>query len=167
MDKKILTKKGFTLVEMLVYVALMTSISLIVVQSVVVVLKSNRTSFAEANLRNAGYSAMEAMIGEIRLSETIDQASDGILQMRQDNGGNIVRFATSSDMTLNFYEGSVSPSLIGPITTKNVQVKQLIFDQINSGKSLAVKIKMQLETVVDDQIKTEWFYSTVVLRGSY
>jgi len=159
------TKAGFTLVEMLIYVALMTVITLIIVQSLIVVLKSNRGSFAEVNLRNSGYSAMEGMIREIYSSDSIATTSAGILQMGQ--GTNIVKFATSSSLVLNFYEGTGTPVLVGPLTSKGISVKSLIFTKINTGKSLAVRIQMKLETVVNAQTKSEWFYSTAILRGSY
>ena len=159
--------EGFTLVEMTVYVAMMAVITLIITQALMIVLKSNRSSFAEINIRNAGYSAMEGMLREINSSESIDQTSGGVLQMKQDSGANIVKFATSSNLALNFYEGSSTPTLIGPLTQKDILVKNLIFTKINTGKSLAVRIQMELETSVNGITKNEWFYSTAILRGSY
>ena len=53
--------KGFTLVEMMIYLSLMTIIAIVIVHTLVVVLKSNRNSFTENIIRNAGYGAMEAM----------------------------------------------------------------------------------------------------------
>lgn len=160
-------KSGFTLVEMIIYVSLMAIITLVVTQSLVAVLKSNRVSFAEMNLRNSGYSAMEGILREIHSSENIDQASGGVLQMEQSGATNIVRFATSSSLALNFYEGVGTPTLSGPLTSKGVSVTSLIFTQINTGKSLAVRIQMNLQTTVGGLTKSEWFYGTAILRGSY
>jgi hypothetical protein len=145
----------------------MATSTIIVTQSLVAVLKSNRGSFAEVNIRNSGYSAMEGILREIRSSESIDQATNGILQIKQNGGLNTVKFATSSNLTLNFYEGSSTPILVGPLTSKNILVKNLIFTKINTGKSLAVRIQMQLEISVNGITKSEWFYSTAILRGSY
>jgi competence protein ComGC len=158
---------GFTLIEMLIYIALMTLIITVVTQTLIVVLKSNRSSFIEINIRNSGYSAMEGMLREIYLSESIDQASMGVLEMKESDGANIVRFATSSDSALNFYEGAITPTLVGPLTSKGVFVKNLIFTPINTGKSLAIRIQMELKASVNGITKDEWFYSTAVLRGSY
>ena len=163
----ILRQSAFTLIEMLIYVSLMALISLIVAQSVVIVLKSNKDAFAEINIRNSGYSAMEGMLREIYLSESIDQVSSGILQMKQNNGTDIVKFATSSNSVLYFYKGTITPILIGPLTSKNVSVRNLIFTKINTGKSFAVRIQMELQTNVNNQAKNEWFYGTAILRGSY
>ena len=171
MNNKIIKQNnnlGFTLVEMMIYVALMTIITLVVVQSLIVVLKSNRTSFAEINLRNAGYSAMEGMLREIYASDSITTAS-GILQMNR--GTNIVKFATSTgsaSTTLYYYKGTSEPlPPVGPLTSKNIIVKSLIFTKISTGKSYAVKIQMGLETTVNGITKSETFQSTAILRGSY
>ena len=163
--------KGFTLVEMLIYVALMAIITLAVSQSLVVVLKSNRTSFAEMNIRNSGYGAMEGMLREINASGSVDLPiiTGSVLQLNQNSASTTARFATSSAGALNFYKGSSSSTviLIGPLTSKGVIVKSLIFTQIKTAKSLAIRIQMQLEATVSNQTKTEWFNSTAILRGSY
>jgi len=160
-------RKGFTLVEILIYLALMVTIALAVSQSLIAVLKSNRSAFADINLRNSGYSAMEGMIREIRAAQIVDQASGGVLQVEQNNGGNIVKFATSSNLTLNFYEGASSTVLVGPLTSKGVSVENLNFIQINTGKSTAIKIEMKLQTTTQGITKSAWFYDTAILRGSY
>lgn len=159
---------GFTLVEMIIYLALMTIITITMVQSLVVVLKSNRDSFADLNLRNSGYSAMEGILREIYSSDSITTTTN-VLQMNQ--GTTIVKFATSSSAsastTLYLYQGVGTPVSVGPLTSKGVNVKNLIFTKINTGNSLAVRIQMKLETTVNGITKSAWFYSTGILRGSY
>jgi type II secretory pathway pseudopilin PulG len=170
MIKKYFKKNSaFTLVEMMIYVALMALIALVVVQSLIVVLKSNRGSFAEINLRNAGYSAMEGIVREIHSSDKILTTSNAILQMYQNGGAHLVKFATSSNSALNFYQGASTStlSLVGPLTSKNILVKNLTFSPINTGRSYAVRIQMQLTTTADNQTKSAWFYDTAILRGSY
>ena len=108
MFKKIKQKniQGFTLVEMMIYLALMTVIAVVIVQSIVVVLKSNRKGFAESNLRNAAYSAFERMVREIHASDSIIIASSSLLQLNQSNPTvNFVQFSTSGDGRLNLSEG--------------------------------------------------------------
>jgi hypothetical protein len=139
------------------------------VQSLLVVLKSNKASFAEINLRNSGYSAMEGIIREINSSESIvlPTTSGNVLQMLQNTGTTTVtvKFATSSSISpLYFYEGTTTT---GPLTSKNISVQNLIFTKISTGKSFAVRIQMRLSTTVNGVTKSEWFYGTAVLRGSY
>jgi len=172
MFKKIKQKntQGFTLVEMMIYLALMTVIAVVIVQSIVVVLKSNRSGFAESNLRNAAYSAFEGMVREIHASDSIIIASSGLLQLNQSNPTvNVVQFSTSSDARLNLSDGGSTSTLsyLGPLISKDVVVKSLIFTPINTGKSQAIRIQMNLTTTVDGQTKSEWFYDTAILKGSY
>lgn len=155
--------RAFTLVEMLIYVGLMTVITLVIVQSLTIILKSNRGSFADINLRNSGYSAMEAMIREIQASESVEQYSGNILSMTQENGSTIVTFSVSSDGTLVLSKNSSE----GPVTLKGVRVSDLIFNKIETGKSIALKIQMELETDINNTTKHEWFYGTAILRNSY
>lgn len=168
---------GFTLVEMIIYIAIMTIITTALMRSLVVVFNSNRASFADTNIRNSAYSAMENMIREIRSSQSIDKVNStlypsqsGILQLNQvDSAGNpyIVRFSTSSNLSLNFSEGSTTASLLGPITLNGTKVMNLRFTPINTGNSQAVRIEMNLSATVNGQTKSQWFYSTVILRDSY
>ncbi len=157
---------AFTLVEMILYLALMSIIALIIVQSLVAVLKSNRGAFADINLRNAGYSAMEGMLREIYSSDNVTTAA-GTLSMTQST--NIILFATSTQAstTLFLSEGVGTPVTVGPLTSKGVVVKSLTFTKINTGKSQAVRIQMKLETTVNGVTRSEWFYGTGILRGSY
>ena len=175
--KKNKNMHGFTLVEMIIYLAIMTVVTIAMVRALVVVFSSNRASFADSNIRNSAYSAMENMIREIRGSQSIDVVNSvlypsqtGILQLNQvDASGNpyIVRFSTSSNLSLNLSEGSTSVSLIGPITSNGTKVMNLIFTPINTGNSQAVRIQMNLSATANGQTKSQWFYSTVILRDSY
>ena len=160
------TKKnrGFSLVEMLVYLGIMVVITVTLVQSFIVVLKSNRVSFADSVLRSSGYLIMENIIREVRSSKDIGQCSPGVIQLIQDN--NIVSFSIINNL-LKLSEGN--PTLVdkGFLNSKGTEVVLLSCNQINTGKSKAIKIKLILNTEIGGQAKNELFYSTVVLRGSY
>ncbi len=168
---------GFTLVEMLIYLVIMTVIMVALVRSLVIVFSSNRASFVDSNLRNSAYSAMENMIREIRGSQSIDAVNSvlypsqsGVLQLNQvDASGNpyIVRFSISSSLALNLSEGSAAPALVGPITSNGTKVINLSFAKINTGNSQAVRIQIGLSATVNGQTKSQQFYGTVILRDSY
>lgn len=165
------------MIEMLIYVLIITIIGTALIQSLVVVFKSNRSSFADSNLRNSAYAAIEAMERQIRASQSVDTANStlypsaaGVLQLNQlDASGNpyVVKFATSSSQTLNYSGGSTTPSLIGPVTLYGTKVNKLIFTKISTGNSQAVRIQLNLSATANGQTSTEWFYSTAILRGSY
>lgn len=152
---------GFSLVEMLVYLGIMVVITVILVQSFIVVLKSNRVSFADSVLRNSGYSIMENIIREVRSSKDIGQCSSGVIQLIQDI--NTISFSIDNNL-LKLSEGGVDK---GFLNSKGTEVSSLSCNQINTGKSKAMKIKLILNTNIGGQEKSELFYSTVILRGSY
>ncbi|MBU6370675.1 MAG: prepilin-type N-terminal cleavage/methylation domain-containing protein [Patescibacteria group bacterium] len=168
---------GFTLVEMVIYLALMTAISIVLVRSLVLVFNSNRAAFAEMNLRNAAYSAMENMVREIRGSISIDSADStlypsqaGILALNQTDGnGNpiVVEFATSSSGALDISRGAAPPALVGPVTGNGAQVAALVFTPITTKNSTAVRIALELSASVNGATQTQWFYDTAILRNSY
>jgi len=170
-------RRGFTLVEMIIYLAIMTVITVALVRSLVVVFASNRASFADSNIRNSAYSAMENMVREIRGSQSIDTVNSvlypsqsGVLQLNQvDASGNpyIVKFATTSSLALGMSKGSTTPAFVGPITANGTKVLNLIFTPINTGRSQAVRIQMNLSASANGLTKTQWFYDTAVLRDSY
>jgi type II secretory pathway pseudopilin PulG len=177
LPKKQREQKGFTLVEMVIYLAMMVVITVALIRSLVVVFASNRASFADSNIRNSAYSAMESMIEQIRASQSIDMvdsvlapSQSGVLELNQvDNVGNpyLTKFSTSSAGALNLSQGSTTPSLVGPVTYNGTKVTSLMFTPINTGDSQSVRIQMQLTATQNNQIKTMWFYDTIVLRDSY
>ena len=157
---------GFTLVEMLVYLGIMTVITITLVQSFIVVLKSNRVSFADSVLRNSGYSVMENITREIRSSKDINTCGSGILQLvKSDNS--IVNFSVNSDGLLLLSEGN--PTLVdkGFLNSKETKIFKMSCIQINNFISKALKIELNLGTEIGGQMKKESFYSTIILRSSY
>jgi len=168
---------GFSLIEMIVYIAIMTIIVTTFIQSFVVILKSNKNAFADMNIRNSGYGAMQTMIGEIRKGSTLDIADSNfasgtalINEVDASSTLTVVKFSVdSTSKVLNFYSGATSTalSLIGPLTSNDTQVSQLIFTPINTGSTTALRIQLNMQTTIDNRLRSEWFYSTVVLRRSY
>jgi len=106
---------------------------------------------------------MEAMLREVQVSESVEQYSGNILSMTQENGSTIATFSISPDGTLLLSKNSSA----GPVTLKGVRVSDLIFNKIETGKSIALKIQLELEIDINNTTKHEWFYGTAILRNSY
>jgi Tfp pilus assembly protein PilV len=162
---------GFALAEMLVYMAIMTVITLAIVNVVVVVLKSNKESFTYNNLRNSAVLAMEKMTKEIRSSVSWDvsQSSNNILYLNSiDDSGNarVVEFYVQSQVLMGF-SSTTSGVYSGPLTLNGTKVDNLTFKYLDNTNSKAIKIELAMEAGQGNAIKTETFYSTIVLRGSY
>lgn len=162
---KIKNNRGFSLVEMIVYLAIMTIITTTLVQSFVVVLRSNKNSFVDSVIRNSGYSIMENIIREARKSNNINTCNSSVLSFTQENN-NIVNFSIN-DGIVDFSEGISSQISKGPLNNSDIKVINFNCNIINTENSKAIKFKIDLSTTIDGQYKTESFYSTVILRGSY
>lgn len=179
------TAAGFTLVEILVYVALFAIISMAVVQTLVVMMRTGSAAAINHSLQESGYGALERITRLIRAAESID-ISASVLD--SDNGSlTLVSYDSSNNkvteklyVSNSFYLNNWSPSLnrralqrdangalTGPLTDRNIEVNSLVFRRIPLPAGEAVKIEMTITDVRGQVPKTEHFYNTVILRGAY
>lgn len=168
-------KKGFALVEMIVYIAIMVVIMLAVVNVIISITKSNKFSSLENDIKNSAISSLEEITREIRNAQSIDynqsvfNSSDGVLFLNtfdQDGNNKTIKFYLQGQV-LKEDIGGVSTTTGGILTTKDVKVLSMTFKKIDTLKSKAVKIELVFSGSNRGLIKNENFYSTIVLRGSY
>ncbi len=166
------TKKGFSLIEMLVYLAIFTVMSVVVINSFIVVVSSFTTTRTNRDLLESGSTVMERISREIRLAKSVDMvnstlgSSPGVLQLNSVDslGANtLVKFQTSSG-SLNLYQGG---ALSGNLLGQKIIVTNLIFRRMSTANSEAVKIEMTLQDTLSKILKTATFYDTIILRGNY
>jgi len=167
---KIKNKKGFSVVEIIIYLAIFTMISLLVINSLIVVMSSFATTRTNIILLEAGTNSMERMSRDIRQSKSVDlvnsNLSQGILQLNStDLSGNpiVIKFSSQGSKLNLYQDGVLSGNLLG----QNVALNSLSFRLINTTQSEALKIKMTIHNISNKTIKTVNFYDTIVLRGSY
>ncbi len=158
--------KAFSLVEMIVYLALMTMISLVIVQSIVTVIRSNKESFNNNLIENSAVSVLERIKREAGRATSIDLVNSnlqsGVLQMivaLEDDSTSTVKFILQGGV-VNIYESGV---LSGPLSMSGAEVSALKFNDIKNAKSEALRTVLTIKS----GLKTETFYSTEILRGSY
>ena len=179
MYKKIKTKntyvnfsKGFSLVEAIFYISLLTVVLVSTVNMLLAVTQSYRSvKLAQAIERSASVS-FERMTREIRQAMSIDSvgstlgSSPGTLVLRLvDQSGN------NHTTTFSVEDGGLILTIDGVehgrVTSSNVSVLNLVFNRIYTGISEAVKIEMTLQSSQGDLQRSDSFYTTVVLKGSY
>ena len=159
--------KGFALVEMIIYLAIMVLITLVVVQSIVVVFKSNNQSFLSNSISNSAITSLEKMTREIRNARSVDSPSGSILQLTSvDASGNSQNSIFYVDPITSRLMAS-SSNVSGPLTSSNVIVTSLKFTPITTSSSKAVKIEMTISGNNQTTVESENFMTTVILRGSY
>lgn len=169
---KIHKNKGYSLIEIVVYLAIFSALSVLVINSFIVILGSFNTTRANRDLLQSGSKTMERLSREIRQAESVDLvnstlgSSPGVLQLNsRDSAGTpmTVRFAIASG-NLNLYENG---TLVDNLVMENISPTSLIFRRIATTNSEAVKIELTVQDTSSTSTKTENFYNTVILRGTY
>lgn len=165
------THRGFTLIEMLVYVAILA----IMTVAVITVTLSQSQAYADfkvaRNVYTSASASLERMVREIRVADNIIIGSSsldshpGILTLQKTGAAGIetVQFYLVGGV-LKVQENS-SPE--GALTRKEVVVTNLVFKQIISTASEGVRIEMTLSSIQGNSSKTEQFSTFVIMRNSY
>jgi Tfp pilus assembly protein PilW len=158
-------KKGFTLVETIIYIGVAVMIFVVCISILVSFTKSYRTILALRVTESSAIDSLERMTHDIRSAGSVTSVSSSTITLVSNHGGN--------STTTMFYVQDSSGRLIvnvngvdiGPLTASNVSVSNLVFQLLNSGRSRAVRIQMILVGKVGSVSETENYYSTVVLKG--
>ncbi len=169
---KLSNKNGVSLVEMIIYVALLTSVTTLVVNGLVTMSKTYNDLRLSKNVTTSANSALTRMVYEIRQAQSVDATqstfitSPGQLTLNTTPAG-------GSQTTVKFYlQNGVLKSMVGGVeegqlTLSNTTVSNLIFSRIQNSVSQAIKISLTLQSTVGSKTKTETFYTTAVLRNIY
>jgi type II secretory pathway pseudopilin PulG len=170
--KSIKLKRGFSLIEMLVYVGILTLLSVVIASTILAMQKSWATIKVQKNVALSAEGSLERMIREIRNAKSVNTSSSvfntnpGILVLNtEDLSGTAIsmKFYLSTS-TLNLQEASNTPEQIILNTATSTS---LIFRHIITPKSEAVRVELQLKSTYRGQSDTRNFYNTAILRGSY
>jgi Tfp pilus assembly protein PilW len=160
---------GFSIVEIIIYLAIFTTVSVLVINSFIVMLSSFNTTNMNRRLLESGSVAMERMTREIRQAESISAESNSstlILNTFDSSGDSmIVKFKSEND-NISLYKNNNSEKE-GDLIGGNVSVASLNFKNITTAQSHAIKIEMTLVYSDGKNTKSENFYDTIGLRGGY
>lgn len=160
---------GYSLVEMIIYVALLSLISFIVINTMLSFSQSYRTLQALRMVEHSGVDSMERMIRDIRAATSVDLgnstlgSSPGVLTLNSTVSG--------TSKTTKFYIQNgvlridVNGAYFGPLTLSSVTVTNLIFNRISTANSSAIVVSMTVTTTVASVTETKTYHTTVILRG--
>jgi len=161
---------GFSLVEIMIYLAIFTIISILVINSFLIVMSSFTTTRTNRDLLESGINSMERLSREIRQANNVDligsNLAGGILQLNsKDQLSNpvVLKFSKENFLLNVYQDGVLSGNLLG----QNISLDNLVFRQIITAKSEAVKIEMTIRDTRSKKNKTVNFYNTIILRGGY
>lgn len=156
--------RGYTLLETVIYVAILAIISILTVGSILAIYQSFGRERVERHLVLNGDTAIERILREIRRATSTDAVAStfgshpGVFKTR---GG--IRFGLSGN-TLQIQEGS-SPA--ANLTSSKVDVTNLVFYSTSSPNSTLIKVEMILEAGSGVFLKSKNFYGSAVMRGAY
>jgi type II secretory pathway pseudopilin PulG len=166
------SQSGYSLVEIVIYIAIFAALSIGVVNSFMTVMASFNESRTSRDLLESGNTILERMSREIRISNSIDTANStldsnpGVLQLTSiDSSGSlrVVKFVVSSG-TMSFYENG---ALSGNLSGQNITVSSIIFRKFTTTVGTGVKIEMVLMDKRGKRHRIENFYDSIILRGDY
>ncbi|HVU06550.1 MAG TPA: prepilin-type N-terminal cleavage/methylation domain-containing protein [Candidatus Paceibacterota bacterium] len=167
------TSKGYTLVEMLVYIALIALLFSALAAAVSQISKSERRARAFLDINSAAISAFSRFSRDIRRATSIDivnstlSASSGklaLIMKNADGTSSTTKFYLSADGMVKVEQDGV---YAGSVTSDNMQVSNLTFWKFSQASTTAVRIEMTLAPDASTTVPALNFYGTYVLRGSY
>lgn len=168
MNIKLQKNKGISLVEILLYVAIFTVMSIVIINSMITMTKA----FAETSVKSdfiQSSNILERMSREIRKSIGINTFATSDLKLNTtDSTGaaKTIEFkVVGTDLQL--LDSSVNSGSPINLNPTHIQVSSLVFTQITTPKGSAVKIILSVQDTKDKTLKTETFYNTIALRGNY
>ena len=162
-------KKGSSLLELLIYVAILSILILVMAQMTVTILRTHNSVKLAKDIESAGLSALERMTRDIHNANSINTASStfstnpGVLQLNLSGSPSVVKYYIATS-TLRLNENGV---YVGPLTSTNLTVSNLVFRQITTSNTKAVKIEFQVRGNFANASITKNFYTTAGLRGSF
>ena len=169
MIKFFVNKKGYTLVEALVYIGVFILISSVIVSLILSVLETNQQASPMNSLSRGAVSVLEPITKEIRGARSVDfvnssfGTSTGNLQLNTlDISGNLrtVRFYLNSKTVKIDDNGTY----LGPLNSSDVSVTALIFNFATSSEQTIIKVELDLTAGSGAFQKSEKFYTAVGLR---
>ena len=163
---------GYSLIELIIYMALMTLLLAGVVQSTLLLTQGYRNVKAVRNIENSAIYSMDRMVREIRNAVSIDgsqtsyNTAQGSLKLNttDDSGtAETVRFYVTGGKVMFQRNGSD----VGPLSVSSATVSSLVFRSIATSTSQAIKIELTVESGTSTSYFTKNFYETATIRGSY
>ncbi|MFZ2521967.1 MAG: hypothetical protein WAX44_02165 [Minisyncoccia bacterium] len=160
--------QGYSLVEIIFYVSILSLFFVIIVNSIISFTRPYREILSLRLVERSALDSMERMTRDIRGATSID-ASNSTL----DTSPGVLTLISTYDSistTTKFYLDSgvlkvdVNGIYEGPLTTSRTSVTNLVFRQITGTNSSAVRIEMTIQSSIGTSIRSKKYYTTTILK---
>lgn len=165
-------QKGFTILELVVYIALLSMVLIALLQSMSMTMRAFSNLRISRDINDSAIKAMERMTRDIKNASSVNmtESTFGAEPSRltintYDTSGNpllVEYFATSS--SLHVREDGVD---MGALLSAKTELEALVFYYVSTGTSEGVKIELHLRSTRGGTTDNDHFYNTVMLRGAY
>jgi Tfp pilus assembly protein PilE len=162
---------GFAFVELIIYIALLTAFSVVIVESIIGFSDSYRRLRASKLVSDSAAISFERITREIRDAHDFDLAGSvlnsnvGRLKLVAADLGGDAYFTTFAleNGVVEVYENDVYK---GPLTSKSASTTSLVFKVLEGVRTKAVHIEMSITATSGPHVRSENFSDTVILRGT-
>ncbi len=163
---------GYTLAEVIVYVALVALLLGAIIQTAFSIVAVEKRSNAFLDLNSAALTAFSRFSRDIRRASSIDAVNSAldtnpgrlILDMKNPDGTNDTTAFYLESGTVKVDENG---AYAGDLTQGDIAVSSLSFTEFSNASSSAVRVEMTLAPEASTSVPAANFYGTYVLRGSY
>ena len=163
-------KSGYTLVEMVIYMTIMSVVFLLIVNTVLTFTKSYKDIYVLRIVDGSAVDSMERISRDIRGASSVDVpnstlgSSPGVLTIVSSNNG--ISTTTKYYLDSGVLKMDINGAYYGPLTGRGVSVSNLVFTKLDSGISTAIKIDMTAVGSFGTAVKTKNYHTTVLLKYS-
>lgn len=162
--------EGYSIIEILVYLAIFSALSITVINSFLVMNHAVQASHIAGDILENGQVSLNRLARQIHRASSVDVAGStfdstpGVLSLQStDSSGApiIVRFIVESGALVE-YVGETRTVLISGQT---VSVDALVFRHITMSHGEAVKIEMKIKNITKKTPLYASFYDTIIVQG--
>ena len=165
-------RKGFTLIEVLLYVGLFTMLSVMSMGALFQTIKAFNDLRISRDINDSSVKIMERLTRDIKSATSVDIAnstfgsSPGRLTLSTVNASGtamtVEYFVTGS--SLHIKENGVD---VGSLMSSKTLLDALVFYYINTGATVGIKTELHLSSSRGVVTDIDHFYDTCILRGTY
>lgn len=172
--KKNKGNKGFSLIEMLIYISIMT-----IIITVVSALMSNTfNTYAKIrstrNLNIVGASVVDRIVHNIRNAESINdpnssfEINPSVLSLNMRNDADVLNtYVYNVDQGTDILTEQINSGEIMDLHTSRYSVTNFVLNKVDSGNTVGLRITISLQDKNIYPPKEETFQTFVLMRGSY
>lgn len=172
MNNKLKKQKGFSLIELLVYISSLIIVLMIVINSLLLMSNSYASLKITQKINQTATGILNRIVLDTRWSKGLGgtgsifnvDAGSLSLNVLDDNGDSteVTFYLDGTDLKMK--EGLSDPVVLN---LPDVKVDKFFLNFVDTGISKLVKIELELSAERKGKIKTETFYDSVVMRESY